>query len=335
MRFTWTRPVVASAALVLASIVGTGTAQAAQPAPARPLSGSVAIAPVVVLPEAAPGRPLPGDPADIVPSRPAESTQPDAATPDSTTRTADPFKGTKPTPKPSLVGYDVSWPQCGDTLPTDPAFAIVGVTGGLANNTNPCLAEQLAWAGTSTGVTAQPKVALYVNTANPGHLGSWWPTSDSYGGEPVTNPYGTCTGGEDVACSYVYGWAKAYDDATIRGVVSPESYLWWLDVEWENTWAEDEVANRAVLEGMTAYFESIGAQVGLYSTGRQWGAIVGSVPAGSNLYDLPSWLAGARTLSGATSNCSLPPLTGGGTVTMTQYLTQNLDHNHSCSSSTS
>jgi hypothetical protein len=326
MRFTWTRPVVASAALVLASIVGAGTAQAAQPAPARPFSGSVAVAPGLVLPVAAVGRPLPGDPNDVVPPRSAESTQPDPAT----TRKADPFTETKPAPKPSLVGYDVSWPQCGDTLPTDPAFVIVGVTGGLANNTNTCLAEQLAWAETSTGVTAQPRVALYVNTANPGRLGSWWPTSDSYAGAAVTNPYGTCAGDEDAACSYVYGWAKAYDDAMTRGVASPESYLWWLDVEWENTWAADEVANRAVLEGMTAYFESIGAEVGLYSTGRQWGAIVGSVPAGSNLYDLPSWLAGAHTLAGAKSNCALAPLTGGGTVTMTQYLTKNLDHNHSC-----
>lgn len=330
MRFTWARPAVASVALVLTSIVGTGTAQAAQPAPARPLSGSAAVAPAAALPDAV-GRPLPGDPADIVLPAPADAAQPEIAVPDSSTRATEPLKEARPAPKPSLVGYDVSWPQCGETLPTNPAFAIVGVTGGLANNTNPCLAEQLAWATTATGITAQPKVALYVNTANPGHAGSWWPTSNTYGGQTLTNPYGTCTGGEDVACAYVYGWAKAYDDAMTRGVTSPESYLWWLDVEWENTWSDDQVANRAVLEGMTAYFEGIDARVGLYSTGRQWAAIVGSVPTDSNLYDLPSWLAGARTLSGAQSNCLLPPLTGGGTVTLTQYLTKNLDHNHSCS----
>jgi hypothetical protein len=233
-------------------------------------------------------------------------------------------------PRSTLVGYDVSWPQCGQQLPMGQAFAIVGVTGGLANNTNPCLADQLAWAETSTGGTGQPLVALYVNTANPALEGSWWPSSNDYAGEPVANPYGTCIGGADAACAYVYGWAKAYEDATVRGVTDPASYLWWLDVETENTWQADRVANRADLEGMTAYFQSIGARVGLYSTGRQWGQIVGEVPSESPLYGLPSWLAGARTLSGARSNCSLDPLTGGGTVTLTQYVSGNLDHNFSC-----
>ena len=50
---------------------------------------------------------------------------------------------------------------------------------------------------------------------------------------------------------------------------------------------------------MTAYFGSIGAPVFLYSTGPQWGQIAGSVPSTSPLAGLPSWLAGARSLSGA------------------------------------
>jgi len=48
------------------------------------------------------------------------------------------------------VGYDVSYPQCDDALPDDPAFAVVGVNGGLATRPNPCLAEQLAWAAERT-----------------------------------------------------------------------------------------------------------------------------------------------------------------------------------------
>jgi hypothetical protein len=43
-----------------------------------------------------------------------------------------------------VVGNDVSWPQCGKTLPSGQAFGIVGVIGGLANNTNPCFATELA-----------------------------------------------------------------------------------------------------------------------------------------------------------------------------------------------
>lgn len=238
----------------------------------------------------------------------------------------------KPAPGPDStpVGYDLSWPQCGDIPPSGQAFAVVGVTGGLANNTNPCLADQLAWAETSVGGTAQPRVALYVNTANPGLLGSWWPTSNTYRELTVDNPYGTCTGEADAACAYVYGWAKAFDDVADRGVSEPGRYLWWLDVETDNTWQDDQAANRADLEGMTAFLESIGATVGLYSVGSQWEAIVGTVPPQSNLYDLPSWLAGAQSLWGALSNCLLPPLTEGGQVTMTQYVTGDLDHNYSC-----
>ncbi len=313
-------------ALCALSVVVSGGAAQAQvvrpiPGPTPPLPAETA--PVRPAPVQADPAPDPAGPDD--PGAPAGRSEPGVSAPGAATG---PPTGTRP--RSSLVGYDISWRQCDVALPTDPAFAIVGVTGGLANNTNPCLAEQLAWARTTVGGTPQPPVSLYVNTANPGRKGSWWPASNSYSGLAIDNPYGTCDGGEDSACAYVYGWAKAYDDTTIRGIASPGSYLWWLDVEWENTWSDDRDANRAVLEGMTARFQEVGGSVGLYSTGRQWRSIVGSVPADSSLYNLPSWLAGAHTLSGAKDNCSLPSLTGGGTVTVTQYLTNNLDHNHSC-----
>lgn len=239
-----------------------------------------------------------------------------------------------PPRKAEPVGIDVSWPQCGKTLPKQPAFAIVGVNNGLANTTNPCLAAQLAWADTapSPALTGQPRVALYVNTANPGLQGSWWPSSNHYGGVDVPNPYGECGSGADGfrACSYMYGYAKAYDDATIRGIDNPEDYLWWLDVETENSWQPDKAANVATLEGMATYFEGIGADVGLYSTGYQWNQIAGAVPSGSPLAGLPSWLAGARSLTGARSNCSLPALTPGSRVALTQYVSGGLDYNYSC-----
>jgi hypothetical protein len=231
----------------------------------------------------------------------------------------------------TLLGNDVSWPQCNEALPEDPAFAIVGVNNGLANTTNPCLAQQLDWADDALGGTGQPLVALYVNTANPGHAGSWWPSSNEYpAGIAVDNPHGTCSHGEDKACAYMYGWAKAYDDAFIRGIKEPDDYLWWLDVETGNSWSGDKDANRAVLEGMTDFFHSIEAEVGIYSAGFQWWQIVGTVSDGSSLYNLPSWLAGAHTANGAKSNCSLPPLTGGGKVTLTQFVDKGFDYDYSC-----
>jgi hypothetical protein len=228
------------------------------------------------------------------------------------------------------LGNDISWPQCGTVLPTGQAFAIVGLNGGLANNTNPCFATQLAWGATSTGGTGQPRVALYVNTANPGHKGSWWPTSNVYGGRLVANPYGICTGLEDAKCAYMYGYAKSYDNVKLRGVQNPSRYLWWLDVELINTWSPNPAANAAALEGMTAHLKSIGARVGLYSTSYQWNLIVGQVSRTSNLRGLPSWLAGANGATGAKAMCSWPALTPGGKVTMTQFVSNNLDYDYSC-----
>ena len=239
----------------------------------------------------------------------------------------------KPAPGPTpttLLGNDISWPQCSKSLPKGQAFGIVGVNDGLANTTNPCFATELAWAQKSAGGTGQDKVALYVNTANPGLTGSWWPTSNTYGGTTVSSSYGTCDGSDTPACAYVYGYAKAYDDVNIRGVSNPSSYLWWLDVETGNSWETDKTANTADLEGMTAYFQSIGARVGLYSTGTQWGQIVGSLSTGSNLNNLKSWMPGARSQSSAQANCSASPLTPGSTVTLTQFVSKNLDYDYSC-----
>jgi hypothetical protein len=228
-------------------------------------------------------------------------------------------------------GNDVSWPQCGKALPKVQTFAIVGVNNGLANTTNPCLATELSWAGTSKGGTGQPLVALYVNTANPGTAGSWWPTSNTYGGTSVSNPYGQCTSGSvGAACSYMYGYAKAYDDANIRGVSNPGVYTWWLDVETGNSWSTDKTANRADLEGMAAYFASIGASTGLYSTTTQWNQIAGTVPSSSNLYTLRSWLPGASSLASAKRKCSDNALTGGGKVTLAQYVSGGFDYDTSC-----
>ena len=230
----------------------------------------------------------------------------------------------------SSVGNDISWPQCNTVYPTGQAFGIVGLNNGLANTTNPCFASELSWAQQSKGGTRQDLVALYVNTANPGLGGSFWPDSNTYQTITIGNPYGTCNHDDTPACAYIYGYAKAYDDATIRGVINPSNYLWWLDVETTNSWEANTTANAADLEGMTAYFQSIGGRVGIYSTSYQWGQIAGTVAPTSPLYNLKSWLAGASSLRNAQSNCALPPLTNGGVVSLTQYVANRLDYNYSC-----
>ncbi|HUP26707.1 MAG TPA: hypothetical protein VM124_03630 [Candidatus Limnocylindrales bacterium] len=243
------------------------------------------------------------------------------------------------------VGMDVSWPQCGKALPTTPAFGIVGVNGGTASTQNQCLATQLAWAkGLSGSVASQDKVQVYLNTANPGEIISQvttWPTSNT---APIANPYGPCDGTNTTACSWQYGWNRAdygvnyfTAEAAKAGLTntSASAYKWWLDVETGNTWQSGSTAayqrNVASLEGWADYFKNIGARTGIYSTGYQWGQITnGAVSATSNLNGLHSWLAGAKTLNGAKSNCSNPPLTTGGVVALTQYVSAGFDYNNSC-----
>ncbi|MEX0881345.1 MAG: hypothetical protein WEC17_01570 [Candidatus Saccharimonadales bacterium] len=249
---------------------------------------------------------------------------------------------------PSKLGNDISWPQCGKKLPSGQAFGIVGVNGGIATTTNPCLADQLLWAANSTGAANQPKTQVYVNTANPGEIidqVSTWPVNNTdKTGFTTDNPYGQCTGQNDLACSWQYGWNRAVEDVIDRFAPAvnttalnndPAAYIWWLDVEIVNTWqsgsTEALARNVATLEGMVAHFNFVGAQVGIYSTAYQWGQIVGSqVAPASNLNGLNSWLAGARNESDAKKRCSLPPLTIGGQVTLTQFVSRNLDYDHSC-----
>lgn len=244
----------------------------------------------------------------------------------------------------SLVGMDVSWPQCGKTLPTTPAFGIIGVNGGTAANQNPCLAAQLAWANSLSGaVASQDKVQVYVNTANPGEVISQittWPTSSN-----AFNPHGACDGTNTLACSWQYGWNRGeyavnyfmQEAPKVAGLAStnPATYKWWLDVETENTWqsgsAQAYQRNVAALEGWVAYFKNIGARTGVYSTAYQWGQITnGQVGANSNLNNLHSWLAGSKTLNGAKSKCANAPLTAGGVVALSQYVSGGYDYNYSC-----
>jgi hypothetical protein len=272
----------------------------------------------------------------------------------------------------SNTGNDVSYPQCGKTLPSRLAFGIVGVNGGLANDLNPCLGpsspypsyrqSELYWAvSASTGTTAQPKASLYLNTADPGNIYNGkpiadWPTTGStpYGScltTTVTTSSGTFVVGQNSpACAWQYGYDRAAQDvswlASAASAINAQSppvpvsgaasgYPWWLDVETMNSWrtgTSGQAMNVADLQGMIAELSSAGAAaVGAYSTSSQWSQITGgtlSAAAGS-LYQIPDWIPGARSLSGAISNCGLSSFTGG-QVTLTQWTAKSIDHDHAC-----
>ncbi len=266
------------------------------------------------------------------------------------------------------TGNDVSYPQCGSSLPASPAFGIVGVTGGLANNVNQCLGpspsypsyteSELYWAvAASVGGTSQLKASLYVNTADPGNVYNGtviadWPTSGS-------TPYGTCgtttvtlasgayaLGANSSACAWQYGYNKATQDASWLGsaatAINSQSppvtvsgtaatYPWWLDVETANTWQPDTAMNVADLQGMIAGLQAAGAAtIGAYSTSSQWDTITGGTNSGSgSLWQIPDWIPGARNLSGAQANCKQASFTGG-TVTVTQWFSRPDDGDYAC-----
>jgi len=273
------------------------------------------------------------------------------------------------------TGNDISYPQCGSSLPSSPAFGIVGVNDGRANDLNPCLGpsksypsytqSELYWAvasstgSTPTGSTPQPKASLYVNTGDPGNVYNGtligdWPQSG-------TTPYGSCTttsvttstgtafaGENSPSCAWQYGYNSATQDAArltsaadaINGQTppttvsyAPGSYPWWLDVETANTWqtgTSGQTMNVADLQGMIASLTSAGASIiGAYSTSSQWNQITGgTTSAAGSLYGIPDWLPGAKTLSGAESNCRNASFTGG-RITVTQF-SGHPDNDYAC-----
>jgi hypothetical protein len=269
------------------------------------------------------------------------------------------------------TGNDLSYPQCGSGFPSSPAFGIVGVNGGLANDLNPCLGpsssytqSELYWAVASpTGATKQPKASLYVNTADPGNVYNGTPIADWPTSSSSADPYGPCTttnvttstgtfplGENSPACAWQYGYNMAIQDAAglssaasaidkqetaVSVPVPAGSYPWWLDVETANTWqsgTSGQKMNVADLQGMIAALQGAGvATVGAYSTSSQWSQITGgttSALGSGSLYGIPDWIPGAKTLSGAKSNCGQASFTGG-TVAITQW-SGHPDNDYAC-----
>jgi len=236
------------------------------------------------------------------------------------------------------TGYDVSFPQCGRVLPTSAGFGIVGVNNGHPFSTNPCLASELRWAGS----TLSGAPAFYLNTGSPGPAySSSWPTSQQ---SPLV-----CDGANSTACSYDFGWnaarvsfANAVNAETTNGSTSPtataKSAHWWLDVETGNTWetieplygrtASSQAIDQAEIKGSLAYFANNGvAFVGIYSNIPQWNVITGGT--GSTLSAVQAWMPGFANLTDAEAACGLPSFTGG-RVAMIQYPSNGLDGDYVC-----
>ena len=237
----------------------------------------------------------------------------------------------KTTSSPTPTTYDVSYPQCGKTLPSAVTGGIVGVNNGIALSSNPCLATEWSWA--TKGSTYAP--AFYANTGNPGPAySSHWPTGQ-------TSPQ-RCdpAASNSTACSYDYGWNYAKDALARATAVTAAaaSVQWWLDVETGNSWQTLESAygqtaaaranDRASLAGAVDALRGAGVpSVGVYSTSYQWTQITGGT--GTQFATQPAWVAGVGSLSNAQSNCGTTSFTGG-RVTLTQYAYNGYDADYHC-----
>jgi hypothetical protein len=254
----------------------------------------------------------------------------------------------------ATVGFDVSFPQCdknGTHYPPNAPFVIVGVNGGWASVTNPCLgrwhgqAGELAWANGAPGLPTQPRVSFYVIAGDPGPGTKGWPG-------PSTGPQ-KCDGTWSWGCAYDYGYARAADSLHLarlvaslerlshRAIADPLQSPWWLDVETDAHWATTKTPawnslNIAALAGSIDALHAGGMrtdQIGFYSTGYQWRQITGlNATTSRGYFSLvhPNWVPGSKTLEEARAACRPAKSFSGGHVALTQFRSGDFDADYRC-----
>jgi Domain of unknown function (DUF1906) len=194
------------------------------------------------------------------------------------------------------LGFDVSYPQCGVSLPsTGGGFAIIGIANGRPITANPCRAAQWSWA------QQQSAAAVYVNTSDPADR------------DPAV-------WGQVAATSALFG---------IHATGVPQGTTVWLDVETDNQWVGSWNRHVTVLQTMAQAIADAGYRVGIYSSANLWYAITGNA-----IVNVPIWYAtGPGTSRTALANCPNYGF-GGQKPSIVQWVqtTQghSLDHNKLC-----
>lgn len=207
---------------------------------------------------------------------------------------------------PGTVGSDVSWPNCNAKPPTNTAFGIVGVTGGLGFSPNNCLALEAGWFA---------NLSLYVNTGYPG----------SYRGLDFQNSPKACQATDLNCLAYNYGYNAGQYAVGYANSQNIRSSTWWLDVETENSWTSDPSQNRQSLQGEYDALLAAGViSIGAYSTTYQWNLITGTWKNGWPNWGATTW----RTAKQASKYCTGHDFTGGGTW-LIQFKSK-LDQDYAC-----
>ncbi len=224
--------------------------------------------------------------------------------------------GLAPAEAVSGYGYDVSYPQCGKTLPSSASFVVLGVNGGTPFKANPCLAEQFRWVK-----RLKADYGFYVNSSNPGSSHKQW-------GKPG---YYVCGGASaEWNCAYNFGRAAAkdaYNDAA-RITNAAAGHRFWVDVETANTWSRTDIlSNIAVLQVMVAYLPLRPVRVaGIYAPPNHWRQIANNAQATA----VPNWFAASKHRTAAAAKCAEGGSLTGGPLLIVQFVVKGLDHDYWC-----
>ena len=206
-------------------------------------------------------------------------------------------------------GYDISTYQCNSLPAGDHQIGIVQVNGSSSGNPNPCLSEELSWAG--GGLNLYTYLTYTTAGAN----------------EPGCNGDTSCNAGYQAG---IY----AYNVAFQAGAGSPNT-PWWLDVETANAnWSGNLTENAQFVQGaINALHETEGvADVGIYASPGVWNNIVGSYQP-----DVPYWMAdylsppsGPNTCADITRWQSKGALLPTGPLEIVQYNSTQYDDDYAC-----
>ena len=212
-----------------------------------------------------------------------------------------------------VLGADISWPQCppgmgiphkissGQPMPREDAeYVVIGLTNGPGFHTNPCLADQVAWArGRGLLVAAYSVIS--------------WPD------DAAQQQYGGLQGA---------GHAQAEFNIAAMQAAGLESPIVWLDVESVPfyDWSTDVSANAEVVLGAAQGYVDAGYRVGVYSTPAIWAGIVGNLALG-----VPEWRAAGQTSRDeAESRCGPDWSIQGGDAVLAQWVEESRDRNVTC-----
>ncbi len=205
----------------------------------------------------------------------------------------------------SGTGYDVSYPNCTDSVPYNPTFGIVGMTGGRPFSTNGCAATEWQTASKwSVGPSA------YFNTGYAGAYAKSITGTCSGLSQTTAVNLGTFNGLKGHAISQAEeAWAIGCSEvdwaqSVLGGFTTSAPVMWWADIETGNSWSMNTSLNQFTIDGISyemQHMTSVPGLGGIYSTVASWSKITGSASWTPTPPPSANWVAGVTNCTNASS----------------------------------